>query len=205
VAEERGAEQPHASHAGSNARALASIPALRDRRPWFNRAMIGRAVALCGILPLVAGAARGDDTVPGKARRAWIESCRARLEQARLRMAAREPAFRDARVETVDGALRLEVLRDETWWTVSLTPRSEGEFAGNPPGEWQHRPIIDKSYNVTKLNMFRFGAALEARLVAGRNDASPRAPPIPAWLRPFVDAFQPAVDSCLSDRGSGPR
>jgi hypothetical protein len=166
--------------------------------------MIGRAVALCGILPLLGGAARGDESVPGKARPIWpagIESCRARLEQARLRFAAREPAFRAARVKREDdGFLRLQVTSENVWWTVAVGPRRE-EVAAR---EWTHRPIIDKSYNVTKLNMYRSGATLEAQLVAGRADDSPRAPPVPAWLRPFVDTFQPAVDDCLSGKGSSP-
>ena len=132
---------------------------------------------------------------------AWVAACEARLDQARLVVAAREPAFAHARVTVAGDVVELSVSDGSAMRTVRVTtssPQSQARNNWNPPADrWVDLPIIDKTYSTQKLSLFRWSDGLEGELTAHRGDSSPRSPPVPPWLRPFVDAFKPAVEDCL--------
>jgi len=152
---------------------------------------------LLGVSLVVASAAFADVDVKEEAMR----SCKARLERARKELSKSDAAVGRARVAEENGALVLRVEHEGALRMVTVgptSPRSSARNSWNPARDtWVDLPIIDKSYSTQKLNLFRFGKALEATITAYRGDDSPRAPPVPAWLRPFVDAFKAAVEECL--------
>ena len=132
---------------------------------------------------------------------AWTAACEARLDQARVALAAHDQAFAEARVTVAGEVVELSVTEGAAIRTVRVTTSSAQSGARNnwnpPPDRWVDLPIIDKTYSTQKLSLFRWSDGLEGALTAYRGDDSPRAPPVPPWLRPFVDAFKPAVEDCL--------
>jgi hypothetical protein len=150
---------------------------------------------------LCAGGRAGGDSSTGDAR---MGACVARLERARAELARSQAAFARAHVAVADGVVGLQLTDGDASYAVSVTatsPSSQARNNWNPPiDQWVDLPIIDKSYSLTKLYRFRFGARLEGTILASRADASPRAPPVPPWLRRYAEVFQRAIEDCLAFR-----
>jgi hypothetical protein len=132
----------------------------------------------------------------------WKTTCAARLESAQTEMAQSDAAFSRGRVTTEKDAVRFHLTDGAKSYSVIVTPTSSSSPARNswnpPRDRWTDLPIIDKTYSTTKLNRFRFGKRLEASLLANRGDDSPRAPPVPKWLKKFVEIFSRALEDCLN-------
>ncbi len=150
---------------------------------------------------LCAGGRAGANSSTGAGR---LGACVARLERARTELARTQTAFARAHVGVQDGVAALQLTDGDASYAVSVTatsPSSQARNNWNPPiDHWVDLPIIDKSYSLTKLYRFRYGARLEGTITASRADDSPRAPPVPAWLRRFAEVFQRAVEDCLALR-----
>jgi hypothetical protein len=134
---------------------------------------------------------------------AWTQACVAHLERARVELARTDPTLARVRTKIEGGAVVVSVDAGGKIRAVHIAPTSPHTPARNnwspPRDQWVDLPIIDKTYSTQKLNLFRYGKSLEAAITAYRGDDSPRAPPVPAWLQPFVDAFKPAAEACLRE------
>jgi hypothetical protein len=154
-----------------------------------------------GIVVACGGHASADLEVKQHAMRTRIAWCKERIERARKDLARSDAAVANARTVEEKGALVLRVHDQTALRMVTVGPTSPNSPARNnwnpPRNSWVDLPIIDKTYSTQKLNLFRFGDTLEGSITAYRGDDSPRAPPVPAWLRPFVEAFRRAVEECL--------
>jgi hypothetical protein len=132
----------------------------------------------------------------------WKPACVARLEAAQKEISESDAAFSHGRVTSEKDAVRFHLSDGEKTYAVIVTTTSANSGARNnwnpPRDRWTDLPIIDKSYSTTKLNRFRWSKHLEASLMANRGDDSPRAPPIPKWLRKYVEIFSHALEDCLN-------
>ncbi|HZS37423.1 MAG TPA: hypothetical protein VFF06_11390 [Polyangia bacterium] len=164
-----------------------------------------RHFAAWAIAVASAAAAHADNAVPEEAKMApWTRRCVERLERAEKDFARGRKSFQRDRLGVEDGAVVWSATDGDAGFYVRIAPTSPSSPARNswnpPRDQWTHLPIIDKSYSLTKLNLFRWNDRLEAGIGASRADDSPRAPPIPKWLARFVAVMQPAVEECLDQR-----
>jgi hypothetical protein len=162
-----------------------------------------RHFAAAAIAVAAAAAARADNAVPKEdSMTPWARRCIALLERAEKDLARGRASFKRQRLVFADGTVAWSAGDGEGSYFIAVAPTSASSPARNswnpPRDQWTHLPIIDKAYSTTKLNLFRWNDRLEASIGANRADDSPRAPPLPKWLRPFVAAMQPAVEECLA-------
>src|SRR5437763_14294661 len=118
----------------------------------------------------------------------WSSRCAARLDEARKAL-----AFDGAAVKIEGNAVGFNATVGPAMYAVRVTrtsPSSPARNSWNPARDtWVDLPIIDKSYSTQKLNLFRWSEKLEASIAAYRGDDSRRSPPVPAWLKRFVDVM----------------